>query len=377
MSDMQDNTKTSYETGASQDNTPVIPLPNPGEGGPVHPGNTNGNIQDNTPVILLPNPGEGGPVYPGNMNNQGNNNINNMLSNIIGTIISTHPRPNVPCRLCNSSSTRSGYIRFLNAATGYNPFVIFVNDSMISDNFNFAEVTDYERISDGRQIVTVMGENGYIYVINRSIYRTKLTPGMHRDEYEIRLYLIYGMIDDDRFKYLGTKMISESTELSVSPCLTNYNGKYILMQLYTNCYNDGVSFDGLKYQTYDKIEDVGTNVVRKTIQVNIDKYIPWHMSLFHYEGGLYAIISCVQKGIDHKCYQMLGRFTTDLNRLTIFDKPLTDYNSYRGAAYINSEGDFCLYSTTVNEKIKYGYSIDGREVIYAHKRFQEILNKMQ
>lgn len=117
---MQDNTKTSYETGASQDNTPVIPLPNPGEGGPVHPGNTNGNIQDNTPVILLPNPGEGGPVYPGNMNNQGNN-VNNMLSNIIGTIISTHPRPNVPCRLCNSSSTRSGYIRFLNAATGYNP----------------------------------------------------------------------------------------------------------------------------------------------------------------------------------------------------------------------------------------------------------------
>ena len=164
MLDMQDNTKTSYETGAAQDNTPVIPLPNPGEGGPVHPGNTNGNIQDNTPVILLPNPGEGGPVYPGNMNNQGNNNVNNMLPNIIGTIISTHPRPNVPCRLCNGSSTRSGYIRFLNAATGYNPFVIFVNDSMISDNFNFAEVTDYERISDGRQIVTVMGENGYIYV---------------------------------------------------------------------------------------------------------------------------------------------------------------------------------------------------------------------
>lgn len=81
---MQDSSKTSYETGASQDNTPVIPLPNPGEGGPVHPGNTNGNIQDNTPVILLPNPGEGGPVYPGNMNNQGNNNVNNMLSNIIG-----------------------------------------------------------------------------------------------------------------------------------------------------------------------------------------------------------------------------------------------------------------------------------------------------
>ena len=39
---------------------PVIPLPNPGEGGPVYPGDTEGE-----PVIPLPNPGEGGPVYPG------------------------------------------------------------------------------------------------------------------------------------------------------------------------------------------------------------------------------------------------------------------------------------------------------------------------
>lgn len=220
-------------------------------------------------------------------------------------------------------------------------------------------------------------ENGYIYVINRAIYRTKLTPGMHRDEYEIRLYLIYGKIDNGRFKYLGTKMISEFTELSVSPCLINYNGKYVLMQLYTNCYNDGFSFDGLKYQMYDKLEDVGSNVMKITIQVNIDKYIPWHMSLFHYDGSLYAIIACVRKGIDHKCYQMLGRFTQNLDRLIIFSRPLTDYNSYRGAAYINLEGDFCLYSTTVNEKIKNGYSIDGREVIYARKQFQEILNIMQ
>ena len=37
---------------------PVIPLPNPGEGGPVDSG---GGV----PVIPLPNPGEGGPVYPG------------------------------------------------------------------------------------------------------------------------------------------------------------------------------------------------------------------------------------------------------------------------------------------------------------------------
>ena len=37
---------------------PVIPLPYPGEGGPVYPG-------DDEAVIPLPYPGEGGPVYPG------------------------------------------------------------------------------------------------------------------------------------------------------------------------------------------------------------------------------------------------------------------------------------------------------------------------
>ena len=56
---VQDKITTSYETGAAQDNVPVTPLPNPGEGGPVYPGNTNGNMQDNmdnVPVIPLPNP---------------------------------------------------------------------------------------------------------------------------------------------------------------------------------------------------------------------------------------------------------------------------------------------------------------------------------
>ena len=73
--------------------TPAIPLPNPGEGGAVYPGNqtngeTDGQLNDTEannmnsgingnngngggPVIPLPNPGEGGAVFPGN--NAGNN----------------------------------------------------------------------------------------------------------------------------------------------------------------------------------------------------------------------------------------------------------------------------------------------------------------
>lgn len=212
-----------------------------------------------------------------------------------------------------------------------------------------------------------------VYVINRAIYRTKLTPEKFRDEYVIRLYLIYGKIDVNRFKYCGTKLISETTLLSVSPSLIKYKGKYILMQLYTNCYNDGNSFDGLRYQKYDNIHELGNRTESFNINVDTKEYIPWHFSLFSFQEKLFAIVACIKRGIPHRCYQMLGHFSDDLKSLTIYRTPLTDYNSYRGSAFVDEFGNLCLYSTTVNEYIKGGKSVDGREIIFAKKSFNEIL----
>mgnify|MGYP000899281615 CR=1 FL=1 len=87
------------------DNTPVIPLPNPGEGGPVYDGNSG-----NTPVIPLPNPGEGGPVYDGSTGN-------------IPVIPLPNPGEGGPVN--GGSSVRPpiwlplSRVRFLNAAFGY------------------------------------------------------------------------------------------------------------------------------------------------------------------------------------------------------------------------------------------------------------------
>lgn len=58
----------------NEEDIPVAPLPNPGEGGPVYDDSMdnnsggNGSFDDDLssiPVIPLPNPGEGGPVYNG------------------------------------------------------------------------------------------------------------------------------------------------------------------------------------------------------------------------------------------------------------------------------------------------------------------------
>lgn len=155
---------------------PVIPLPNPGEGGPVYPGPDNPDDNNNAgvPVIPLPNPGEGGPVYPGPGNNQnypggiviqpifpGNNNNNQggwlcsnnvcggaaILPGIIGTVW-----------------PGAAKVRFINAAYNYPAFRVFVGNNRFVNLLNYASATSYGRVSAGYQTVTISGTDGYIYI---------------------------------------------------------------------------------------------------------------------------------------------------------------------------------------------------------------------
>ena len=52
----------------------------------------------------------------------------------------------------------------MNAAVGYNPFVISINNRTAVDTLEYAEVSDYGRVSSGYQTITVAGRNGYIYI---------------------------------------------------------------------------------------------------------------------------------------------------------------------------------------------------------------------
>lgn len=111
--------------------TPEIPLPNPGESGSVYPGN-----ESQIPVVPLPNPGEGGAVYPGD---------------------SVQPLPTVP-------TVSYAAVRFLNAAYGYPAFRVFIGNRRAASLLSFSSVSAYSRISTGYQTVTVTGTDGYIYI---------------------------------------------------------------------------------------------------------------------------------------------------------------------------------------------------------------------
>ena len=59
-----------------------------------------------------------------------------------------NPAP-MPCLFCNNNHWQRGAVRFLNAATGYNAFTIYIDNRPVSWNLDFPELTRYERISQG------------------------------------------------------------------------------------------------------------------------------------------------------------------------------------------------------------------------------------
>ena len=116
-------------------NIPVTPLPNPGEGGAVFPGD-----ESSIPVIPLPNPGEGGAVNPGNT----------------GSTIIIQPLPGVPVRYAA--------VRFLNATHGYPAFRIFVDGVRAVNLLSSGTASGYIRVPSGSRVITIAGQDGYIYL---------------------------------------------------------------------------------------------------------------------------------------------------------------------------------------------------------------------
>ena len=212
-------------------------------------------------------------------------------------------------------------------------------------------------------------DNGLFYIINREYVR-------HSEPLESinNIYLIQGYPTGSSFVIERCERIFDY-DIGKSPCITKYNNHYYLFSLETNSYNDGNPCSALYIRKgKDSLWDWEE---RSTIVLNKGNYEPWHMSVFCYKDRLYAVIACIEKGIKEKCWQMLGEFSEDLSQLKIYQTPLSDYVSYRGAALVNDEDEFVLYNTTVHEQIDGARSVDGRDIIMAHKPFTKLLSQLR
>ena len=104
------------------------------------------------PIIPLPSPGEGGPVTPG-----GNG----------GIVI--QPLPSI------IAPTRYAAVRFLNATHGYPAFRIFVDGVRAVNLLGSGTASGYIRIPAGSRTITVSGQDGYIYLEQPLTFPTSST----------------------------------------------------------------------------------------------------------------------------------------------------------------------------------------------------------
>jgi hypothetical protein len=165
----------------NEEDIPVAPLPNPGEGGPVYDDSMDNNSGENgsfgddlssIPVIPLPNPGEGGPVYNGPDHNRPSGSMWQPGHSHVPVYrpvfpsngsITIFPGIGFPCYNCTTSSSL-GRVRILNASSGYPPFNVSLGNWRIGEQLDNGDLTSYVQASSGFQTVTVSGTNGYIYI---------------------------------------------------------------------------------------------------------------------------------------------------------------------------------------------------------------------
>ena len=165
----------------NEEDIPVAPLPNPGEGGPVYDDSMDNNSGGNgsfgddlssIPVIPLPNPGEGGPVYNGPDHNRPSGSMWQPGHSHVPVYrpvfpsngsITIFPGIGFPCYNCTTSSSL-GRVRILNASSGYPPFNVSLGNWRIGEQLDNGDLTSYVQASSGFQTVTVSDTNGYIYI---------------------------------------------------------------------------------------------------------------------------------------------------------------------------------------------------------------------
>lgn len=154
-----------------------------------------------------------------------------------------------------------------------------------------------------------------------------------------------------------------------SPAIVFWNNNFRIYDLITASWN---SVDGYCYGM--RIMDSPTMGLNSHSSYTFGRFYgyklePWHMSVFEHAGKLYSIMCAKTRGYNGqdsgRIY--LGEFDSTGTDLYIHRKPLTDFNSYRGDAYIDDDGNFILYSINYPE----------RSVRVSSIPFDELLNKVR
>lgn len=82
---------------------------------------------------------------------------------------SVMPDTGVPCVFCNNHQWVHGAVRLLNAAAGYNPFTVLIDNQLAYTGLESPEITEYRQIPQGYHIFSVIDANQNTY-FQKSMY---------------------------------------------------------------------------------------------------------------------------------------------------------------------------------------------------------------
>ena len=209
-----------------------------------------------------------------------------------------------------------------------------------------------------------------IFVLNRECFHKSSNK-----EYWCRINQYHFIDQENGASYVNSKVLLETPSVFLSPSIAKWKSEYCMFYLETTSYNTG---DKECHLYVRKSEHVDGNYDKiKELRIVSDLFIPWHLSVFEFAGELFSIASCIKAGHPKRLYQMLGKFNKELTTLFIYQQPLIDIPSYRGAAYVDASGNIVLYSTTDCYRVSGSVSVDGKDVIMMTKSFNEILREIK
>lgn len=219
-------------------------------------------------------------------------------------------------------------------------------------------------------------DGDYAYILNR-VYSHSINNDGSR-VFESKVYFIKGRLSIDRFEVNTSGLLGVWNSSSVvSHSLTKYDDLYRLIYIDSKSSLDASTFNGLYIKSSESVLGLRNVDEVKKVRVEAGDMLPWHLSLFQYDGDLYTIIACVKKGDPQKkVWQMLGKFDRSLSLLHVYNRPLSDYWSYRGCAYVTPKGLFVLYNTTWNERVRGTKSVDGKDIIMANVPMENLLKEL-
>lgn len=238
-------------------------------------------------------------------------------------------------------------------------FKLLRGSPLMSKPFNYDGLRSY--CSDPDLFI----EGDKVYLINRT--SVKNVDGA----YTTKIYLIESSIQNDCIESNRVDLLFIGDDMS--PCITKLHDDYYYFALETNSYNDGTPCDSLFFRKGASLRSLGE---KNIVTIQKGAFDPWHMSVFQYNGKLFSVVACIKDGVEGRCFQMLGEFNDDLSEMKIYQTPITDLMSYRGAIIVHGD-EIVLYSTTVDEYFPGDVSVDGRNVVMAHLPTKEFFSRIR